>query len=260
MTSIELSLLQIALVVAIAPICAEIGTSIINVVSRKEWKFPWFSYTRSNNPWSAVAFGTFLIVIAMLPLFGLFGLSETDGNLMSLLALLALFGGAVVMIDPRSILLRSIGAFGVVLSALAITTGSANSSLFFLASSGAWDVQFILLAVAMIFIVLSLRESKDLERVELVDVRVIATVTIGLFLANFLVPTEALKTFDVPSNIVVLQTVGILIAKMFIVALGFDLIHIAWKHIPAFVTRRLVGFSILCSFAAIAVTLWSLGS
>lgn len=260
MTSIELSLLQIALVVAAAPICAEIGTSIINVATKKGWKFPWFSYKRSSNPWSAVAFGTFLFVIAMLPLLGLYGLSESDGNLMTLLALLALFGGAIAMIDPRSSLLRPIVAFGVVLVALATTTGSINSSSFFLAGSGTWDIQFIFLALAMVSIVLSLRESKDSERAELVDARVIATVTIGLFLANFLVPTEALKTFDVPLNIVVLQTVGVLVAKMLIVVLGFDLIHIAWKRVPAFITRRLITFSILCSFAAIAITLWSLGS
>ena len=189
MTSLELALLQGALLMIVAPVCAGIGSTIVTLVKQKIWVMPWVMYRRENTGIASVALGTTLMFSMLLPLLGFEGYAGIYGNIVTLIAILAIVGGASALLDAKSIVPMALCAYGTTLLALGITAARINGSSMLLVMSNNVQLSTVLVVVAMTLVLLALRNDAASERTR--DARMVLRVAIGILLVNIL----AMMTF-----------------------------------------------------------------
>lgn len=184
MTSLQLALLQGALLILVAPVCAGIGKTVVTLIQQRALVFPWVMYRRENNAVASVALGAALLFGILLPVFGVGGFAGIYGNIGVLIALLALIGGASALLDAKSLVPMAVSAYAFVLLALGIAASSVGSTTVLLAMSGRAEVSTIFALVAMALILIALRNDVSSERTQ--DVRMVLGVAMGIFLVNLL--------------------------------------------------------------------------
>lgn len=253
MTSLELAMIQGAVLILVAPVCATLGATIVSLVRQKTWVMPWVAYRRENTVPAAVAFGAGVTFAVLLPLMSFAGLSGTNGNVFVLIAVLAVVGGASALLNAKSIIPMALCAFGAMLLALSIATSTVNSADILLALSGDTRPAIILVAIALVLTLIALRLDNVSERVR--DVRTLLMATLGVFTVNCIamIVGANLLTSDIPA-----VNVTILAGKAVGAALIIELLALGVQRHARVTPQRLLRVATFLAILSIMVTLWQL--
>jgi hypothetical protein len=251
MTSLELALLQGALLISIAPVCAGIGNTIVTLIKHKTWVMPWVMYRRENSVIASVALGVTLFFGMLLPLLGFEGYAGTYGNIVALIAVLAIVGAASALLDAKSIVPMALCAYGVALLALGMTAASINGSDILLAMSGDVQISTVLVAIAIALVLIALRNDEASERTR--EARMLLQTAIGIFLVNLvaMMTLANLLTHEQPA-----LNALILFGKAIGVALVIEFLAAGVRRHHHVTPERLVRAATFLGIFAIIATVW----
>lgn len=256
MSPIELSLVQVAGLVAIAPICAGIGNTVRTAIAKKAFVMPFVSYQRFASPFTAFGLGAAIVFAAILPVFGTQTLAAVDGALFTVIGLLALIGGVSLYVGGNRAWVH--GLIGVALGLLGYSMFSGTVLLGTLPSL--WeshDVSLILGFVAMVFggwwLVMSRDQSKnDADITMLVNASVIAMVGVLAY------PGYRILEGTVASGVHIAVALIALWIRVIGIAVVYALVAELLARVPRFQSRWIMQASVLFGVASILATLWSL--
>jgi len=251
MTSFELALIQAAFLVILAPLCAGLVTTVRTLVKEKTWVTPWVMYRRENSVIAAVAMGVTVAFGSLLPLMSLEALAGSDGNTFVLIALLALIGAMMLVVNATSVIPMALSAIGAAFLALAVATSSINGSDILLATSGDGRPSIVLVAIAIGLVLIALWNDAPSSRTQ--DVRTLLNVILGVFLVNLvaMIAVGNQLTSTVPAiNIAILA--GKAIGATFIIGV----LAARVKRYASITPRRLIRVAMFLNILSIIVTLW----
>ncbi len=253
MTSLELAMIQGAVLILIAPVCSTLGATIVSLARQKTWVMPWVAYQREGNIPAAVAFGAGVTVAMLLPLMGFAGFSGTDGNIFALIAVLAVVGGASALRNAQSTIPMALCAFGAILLALSIATSTVNSADILLALSGDTRPAIIIVTIALVLTLTALRLDNASEHVR--DVRTLLMATLGVFMVNCvaMIAGANLLTSDIPA-----VNVAILAGKAVSAALVIELLAVGVQRHARVTPQRLIRVATFLAILSMMLTLWQL--
>jgi hypothetical protein len=250
MTSLELAVLQGALILLLAPVCAGIGNTLVTLVRQKSWVMPWVMYRRENGVVASVALGATLFLGILLPLLGTDGYSGVHGNVVSLLALMVVIGGVSALLDAKSIVPKAMCVFGAALLALGLTAGSMSSSGIMLAASASKHWSIALVAIVMVLVLIALRNDAASERTR--DVRVVLRVVLGLYLVNILsMMTMTILFADEQPVVNVLIGAGKAIGVALVIECLAAVARRSHRHAPEQLIRIALALSVFAIIAAV---------
>ncbi len=251
MTSFEFALLQGALILVIAPVCAGVGNTITTLITQKTWVMPWTMYRRENSGVASVALGATLFLGMLLPLMGFQGLAETHGNIVTLIVILAFVGGSSALLDAKSVVPMALCAYGTALLALGMSAARINGSNILLAISGDARISTVLATIAMALVLVALRNNAVSERTR--DVRMLLHVVIGLFLANLL---AIMTTANLWTHEQLALNVLILVGKVLGITLVIELLAAGIRRYALATPERIVRIATFLGILAIISTVW----
>ncbi len=251
MTFLEFSVLQTLALLILAPSAAGLWETFVSVIQHKTWIPPWVAYRRVPSPVAALAFGATAVSLALLPLIHVPVDQASDGNILTFIALFALIGGSIAVIERTSVLPLALCGFGTVFLAFGVATAQLRTGqvLALLAQTPTFGVVLALVAFALFLLAVALEKPSDHTR----DVTMLLRAAFGVLFVN------ALAMITMGTSIthdVWVLAIGILGGKVLVSVVLMDALGMAVKRFMTVSPVRMMRFATALAVLSILVTLW----
>lgn len=264
MNPIILSLIPLAVIIAVTPFARGAMNTVLVGVREKRWVTPFVPYTRKNtSPIVAAAFALSIVLAVIVPLIPLTAAPMSfaeEGNVVTVIGLLAIVAIMASIYHPNT---RLTAMFGCIALALIAGTFAANTSdlgLMTLAhqmssSTMAMSVSFI---GALLLAVVALFDPSTETSSNLGDTIVVQRTIWSLFLANLIAPfafPASMNSSQAVALIIVIAIVKVLVVTVLIEALWMLRSRLSWLT-----TTMLLRGSVVLSIVTGAIAISSLAS
>lgn len=252
MTFLEPSIVQVLVIIGIAPVATALWRTGITGIRQKEWRAPWNAYYRVPSYNVAVAMGASVALIAVLPLMERGAFAQEHGSIFALIGLFALIAGAVAWTGKVSILPKALFSVSVMLLALGIATAQNTGAAMLAGIATAQPLSVSLALIAFISVLFALAAEKPTDDTH--DVAMVLRTALGVFMVNgisvFVMGNGFTHEFWIFS-------LSMVIGKALIGVVVIDILLSVVKYRVNISPVRMIQFGTALSIASIVVTLWS---
>ena len=264
MNPIILSLIPLAVVIAVTPFARGAMNTVLIGIREKRWETPFVPYTRKNtSPIVAATFALSIVLAVILPLMPLIAAPMTfaeEGSAMTIVGLLAIVAIMASVYHPNTRLTAIFGCIAVALIAGAFAANTSDLSSTVLAhqmpsSTMAMSLAFI---GALLFAVVALFDPSSETSSNLGDSIVVQRTIWTLFLANLIFPFTASSSLNVAQGMGLVILVSIV--KVFVATLIIEGLWMLRSRLPWLTTTMLLRGSIVLSAVTTAIAISSLAS
>lgn len=264
MNPIILSLIPLAVVIALTPFARGAMNTVLVGVREKRWVTPFVPYARKNSsPVVATAFALSIVLAIIVPLMPLIAAPTTfaeEGNIMAVVGLLAVVATMASVYHPNTRLTAIFGciALALIVGAFAANTSDIHSMVLahqIESSTMALSLSFI---GALLLSIIALFDPSNETSSSFGDSIVVQRTIWVLFLANLIVPFSVLSTMNASQGtglIILVSIIKIIIGTLLIEGLWMLRSRLTWLS-----TTMLLRGSVVFSVVTVAIALSSIAS
>lgn len=264
MNPIILSLIPLAVIIAVTPFARGTMNTVLVGVREKRWVTPFVPYTRKNtSPIVAAAFALSIVLAVIVPLVPIIAAPMSfaeEGNVMTVVGFLAIVAIMASIYHPKTRLTTIFGCIAAALIAGTFAAGTSDLGLMTMAhqmpsSTMALSLSFI---GALLLAVVALFDPSSETSSNLGDSIVVQRTIWTLFLANLIVPF----TFSTAINSSQATALAIVIAlaKVLVATLLIEGLWMLSSRLPWLTTTMLLRGSVVLSIATVVIAISSLAS
>lgn len=264
MNPIILSLIPLAVIIAVTPFARGAMNTVLVGVREKRWVTPFVPYTRKNtSPIVAAAFALSIVLAVIVPLMPLIAVPMSfakEENVMTVVGLLAVVATMASIYHPNTRLTAILGCIALALVAGTFAANTSELGSMSLAhqmpsSTMAMSLSFI---GALLLCVVALFDPSNETSSNLGDSIVVQRTIWVLFLVNLIVPFSVLSTMDASRG-----TSLVILVSIIKVLVGTLLIEGLWmlrSRLPWLTTTMLLRGSVVLSIVTAIIAISSLAS
>ena len=252
MTFIEPSIVQVLVIIGIAPVATALWRTGITGIRQKEWRAPWNAYYRVPSYNVAVAIGASVAFIAALPLMEQGEFAQEYGSIFALIGLLALIASSIAWKERASILPRALCSVSVALLALGVATAQATGPAMLDRIATAQPLSVSLALIALVGILLALAAKKSTDDTH--DVSMVLRTALGVFVVHGVL---VLTTGNGFTHEFWFFSLSILIGKALVGVVAIDALASAVKYRVNVSPVRIIQFATALSVVSLVTTVLS---
>lgn len=264
MNPIILSLIPLAVIIAVTPFTRGAMNTVLVGVREKRWVTPFVPYTRKNtSPIVAAAFALSIVLAVIVPLMPLIAAPMSfaeEGSVMTVVGLLAIVAIMASVYHPNTRLTAIFGCIALALVAGTFAANTSDLSSMVLAhqmpsSTMALSLSFI---GALLLAVIALFDPSSETSSNLGDSIVVQRTIWALFLANLIVPFAAAASMNTSQATALIIIIAI--AKVLVATLLIEGLWMLRSRLPQLTTTVLLRGSVVLSIITAAIAISSLAS
>lgn len=264
MNPIILSLIPLAVIIAVTPFARGAMNTVLVGVREKRWVTPFVPYARKNtSPIAAAAFALSIVLAVIVPLMpliaGPMSFAE-EGNVMTVVGLLAIVAIMASIYHPNTRLTAILGSIALALVAGAFAANNSDLSFMVLAQSTPSLTKLVSISFigALLLSVVALFDPSSETSSNLGDSIVIQRTIWVLFLANLIVPFSVSSSVGYSQGIVLVIVISII--KVLATTLLFEGFWMLRSRLSWLTTTMLLRGSVILSIVTGAIAISSLAS